>query len=65
MAQDTLGPTIWHVRGLRRLGVSAADTDAILDTVKKAAAWAGRELKETGELTAKDVDVEWDPVSGS
>lgn len=65
MAQDVLGPTFWHVRGLQRLGVSEADADVVLETVKRCAAWAGRELKETGKLTAKEVDVEWYPKTSN
>ncbi|KIW08797.1 uncharacterized protein PV09_00731 [Verruconis gallopava] len=61
MAQDILAPTVWHTRGFRRLGASEQDADVLLDTVKKCARWAGKELKETGGLVAKDVDVEWDP----
>jgi hypothetical protein len=65
MAQDILGPTIWHTRGLQRLGVSKADTNAVLEVVKGCAAWAGRELKEVAKLTAEDVDIEWDPKPSS
>jgi hypothetical protein len=65
MTQDIAGPTYWHIRGTQRLGVSKDDTDIILNAVKKCAAWAGRELKETGNLTAKDVDIEWDPVASA
>ena len=60
MAQDVRGPTFWHVRGLQRLRVSKQDTDVVLEVIKRSAAWAGRELKETRDLTAADVDVEWD-----
>lgn len=64
-AQDIAGPTCWHIRGTQRLGVSKNDTDVILDVVKKCAAWAGRELKETVKLTTRDVGVEWDPVDNA
>jgi hypothetical protein len=61
MAQDLPGPTIWHIRGTLRLGVKPEDVDVVLETVKRCAAWAGRELKETVELAVKDVDIEWEP----
>jgi hypothetical protein len=61
MAQDVLAPTTWHVRGMLRLGVKTEDVEIVLETVKRCATWAGRELTETGKLTAKDVDVEWEP----
>jgi hypothetical protein len=60
MAQDILGPTIWHTRGLQRLGVSKVDTNIVLETVKQCSVWAGRELREVISLTAEDVDIEWD-----
>ena len=53
MCQGIRAPTIWHLRGLRRLGVSEEDVDRVQDAVKTIARWAGKEVD--GWATAQDV----------
>jgi hypothetical protein len=43
MCQDLPGPTMWHIRGMRRLGVGLEDTELICDVIKYVAAWSGRD----------------------
>ncbi|KAG7007737.1 hypothetical protein G7Y79_00008g023750 [Physcia stellaris] len=43
MCQGLPAPTIYHLRGLRRLGISAEDVEALEMAVEAVAEWAGRE----------------------
>lgn len=43
MCQGLKAPTIYHLRGLRRLGISAEDVEALEVAVEAVAEWAGRE----------------------
>ena len=43
MCQGIRKPTLWHLRGLRRLGVSAADVEAVEIAVERLAKWAGKD----------------------
>ena len=53
MCQGLRGPTIWHLRGLRRLGISEVDVDGVQRAVELVASWLGRDVK--GWPTVKDV----------
>ncbi|KAF2143457.1 uncharacterized protein K452DRAFT_297192 [Aplosporella prunicola CBS 121167] len=39
MGQDLKAPALWHVRGLRRLGVSKDDVEALVRCVEEVAVW--------------------------
>lgn len=54
MCQGLRGPTIWHLRGLRRLGVSAEDVEGVQCVVELVAVWVGRDTK--GWPTVQDVE---------
>jgi hypothetical protein len=55
MCQGLNAPTMWHVRGLRRLDVGVEDAETVCSAVRRVAAWAGR---ETGDwVRAADVEV--------
>lgn len=56
MCQGLRGPTVWHLRGLRRLGVSAKDVEGVQRVVELTAVWAGRDTK--GWPTVKDVEAD-------
>lgn len=43
MCQGVRAPTIWHLRGLRRLGVAAEDVELLEQAVEEIARWAGKE----------------------
>ncbi len=45
MCQGLRAPTIWHMRGLRRLGISAADVESVERSVEHVAKWAGKETE--------------------
>ena len=53
MCQGLGAPTIWHLRGLRRLGVSEADTESVQQAVEAVATWSGRSVE--GWPRVKDV----------
>jgi hypothetical protein len=57
MAQGLRQPTLWHIRGLMRLGISAEDTEKVCDVVKEVAKWAGKTGTEDW-IKASEVDVE-------
>ena len=42
MCQGLRAPTMWHLRGTRRLGVSEDDVEAVQRAVEILASWAGR-----------------------
>lgn len=54
MCQGLRGPTIWHLRGLRRLRVSAENVEGVQRVVESVAGWLGRDT--TGWPTVKDVE---------
>jgi hypothetical protein len=53
MCQGLSAPTIWHLRGLRRLGVSEEDTEKVQQVVEAVATWSGRSVE--GWARVKDV----------
>lgn len=44
MCQGLEGPTGWHIRGTRRLGVSVEDVEGICAAAITVARWAGRDV---------------------
>lgn len=42
MCQGLGGATIWHLRGLRRLGCSVEEVEGVQKVVEAVAIWAGR-----------------------
>jgi hypothetical protein len=56
MIQGLSAPTIWHLRGLRRLGVSEEDTEKVQLAIEAVAGWSGRgvegwpRVKDIGDL---------------
>jgi hypothetical protein len=57
MAQGLRQPTLWHIRGLMRLGISADDTEKVCDVVKEVAKWVGKVGTENW-IKASEVEVE-------
>jgi hypothetical protein len=57
MVSGLRAPTLWHVRGLMRMGISEKDAEGVCDVVKKVAKWAGKEGTE-GWIRAAEVDPE-------
>ncbi|KAH8690766.1 hypothetical protein BGW36DRAFT_364329 [Talaromyces proteolyticus] len=53
MTQGLSAPTIWHLRGLRRLGVNEADTESVQQAIEAVATWSGRSVE--GWPRVKDV----------
>lgn len=53
MTQGLAAPIIWHLRGLRRLGVSEEDTELVQQAVEAVAVWAGKSVD--GWPRVKDV----------
>lgn len=51
MTQGLSAPTIWHLRGLRRLGVSAADTESVQQAIEAVATWSGRSIEGWPRVT--------------
>lgn len=51
MTQGLSAPTIWHLRGLRRLGVSAADTESVQQAIEAVATWSGRSVEGWARVT--------------
>ena len=43
MCQGLRSPTIWHLRGLQRLGIGAEDIEALEVAIEAIAEWSGRE----------------------
>jgi hypothetical protein len=56
MCQGLEVPSMWHVRGLRRLGVGVEDAEAVCECVKMVARWCGKET--AGWVRAEDVSVD-------
>lgn len=46
MCQGLRAPTMWHLKGTRRLGVSEDDVEAVQRAVEILASWAGRNTEE-------------------
>jgi hypothetical protein len=42
MCQGLVGPTIWHLRGLRRLGCTTDEVESTQQAVEAVATWVGR-----------------------
>jgi hypothetical protein len=57
MAQGLRQPTMWHIRGLMRMGISMEDTEMVCDIVKDVAKWAGK-IGTEDWIKASEVDVE-------
>jgi hypothetical protein len=57
MAQGLRVPTLWHIRGLMRMGISMEDTERVCNVVKDVAKWAGKMGTEDW-IKASEVDVE-------
>jgi hypothetical protein len=53
MCQGLSAPTIWHLRGLRRLGVSEDDVESVQKAIEAVATWAGKSVE--GWPRVKDV----------
>lgn len=51
MCQGLAAPTIWHLRGLRRLGVSEADVELVQRAIEMVAKWAGRDVQGWPRVT--------------
>jgi hypothetical protein len=53
MLQGLSAPTIWHLRGLRRLGVSEEDTELVQQAIEAVATWTGKSVE--GWPRVKDI----------
>jgi len=51
MCQGYRMPTIWHLRGLRRLGVSEDDVEKVQSTIEAVAIWAGKSIEGWPRVT--------------
>ena len=51
MCQGLKAPTIWHLRGLRRLGIDAVDVEALEKAIETIAEWAGRNTSDWPRVT--------------
>ncbi|KAL9036642.1 MAG: hypothetical protein Q9214_006042, partial [Letrouitia sp. 1 TL-2023] len=56
MCQGLAAPTTWHLRGMRRLGVSEEDVEEVQKGVELLARWAGRTTE--GWVRVKDVSLD-------
>jgi hypothetical protein len=59
MAQGLRQPTLWHIRGLMRMGISMEDAERVCDVVKDVAKWTGK-IGTEDWIKASEVDVEKD-----
>lgn len=60
MAQGLKGPSLWHLRGLRRLGLSKGDVEAVVRVIGECVKWAGgRVTGATGAEGEADDWVSW------
>jgi hypothetical protein len=50
MCQNLPGPTLWHLRGCIRAGISPDDTDAIQQCIRMVAAYANRPVDKIGTV---------------
>lgn len=53
MIQGLSAPTMWHLRGLRRLGISEEDTELVQQAIEAVATWAGKSVQ--GWPRVKDI----------
>lgn len=53
MCQGWSAPTIWHLRGLRRVGVSETDVELVQQAIEIVAKWSGKDV--SGWPRVKDV----------
>ena len=51
MCQGIAAPTLWHLRGLRRLGVSDDDVELVQRAIEAVAKWAGRDVQGWPRVT--------------
>lgn len=56
LCQGLWAPTIWHLRGLWRLGISRKDVDEMQKAVEQVAKWAGKEI--SGWARIEDVPMD-------
>lgn len=57
MCQGWPAPTLWHLRGFRRLGVSEGDVELVQRGIEAVATWAGRSVEGWPRVKdVKDVD---------
>lgn len=45
MCQGISAPTYWHIRGMRRLGVTVDDVESIQQAIEIVAKWCGRSVE--------------------
>jgi hypothetical protein len=45
MVQGMWGPSLWHLRGMRRLGASEEDAEQVQQAIETIAVWAGRSIE--------------------
>jgi hypothetical protein len=50
MCQNLPGPTLWHLRGYLRAGVSAVDTERIQQCIEMIARYAERPIDKIGRV---------------
>ena len=50
MCQNLPGPTLWHLRGCLRAGVSAVDTERIQQCIEMIARYAERPIDKIGRV---------------
>lgn len=54
MCQGYRAPTIWHLRGIRRLGVSEDDVEMVQSSIEAVATWSGKSIEgwpRVGDVT--------------
>ena len=51
MCQGLKPPTIWHLRGLRRLGVSEEDVERVQTAIEEVARWSGKSTEGWARVT--------------
>lgn len=56
LCQGLKGPTMWHLRGTRRLGVNEEDVERVQIAVESVARWAGISIE--GWLRVRDIEDE-------
>lgn len=55
MCQGFMPPTMWHIRGLRRLNHTVEDVEKVCNLIKMVAQFSGKDTSDW--LMAKDVDI--------
>ena len=51
MCQGWPGPAMWHLRGLRRIGLSVEDVEKVQQAVEAVAVWAGKSVEGWPRVT--------------